>query len=154
VSSRLSDLEERAWQALLHSHATVTRQLEADLRKQHGLLLADYDILRRLSTGGGRLSMTELAERVLAPISTLSRRIDGLVSAGYVVRGRSPDNARYARARVTFASLKVDCLDRARTSVDRAFDLGLDGPERCASPRTDRAKRALSGRRAGYRQNT
>src|SRR5204863_3449214 len=37
VADRLSALELDAWQALLHAHHQITRRLDAELRKEHGI---------------------------------------------------------------------------------------------------------------------
>src|SRR5206468_7684361 len=37
-----------AWRSLLRAHATLMRQLEADLEKKTGLALADFDVLAQL----------------------------------------------------------------------------------------------------------
>jgi hypothetical protein len=50
-----------AWSALLRAHATLLRQLEADLEAETGLALADFDVLAQLAVAGGELRMTQLA---------------------------------------------------------------------------------------------
>jgi DNA-binding MarR family transcriptional regulator len=111
VSSKLSAEELRAWQALLHAHHAVSRKLDAELRRNHDLALADYDILLRLANAAEGLSMTELAARVLATPSTLTRRVDGLVDAELVSRRRSERDSRVLLAALT---------DRGRTVLRRA----------------------------------
>ena len=57
--------------------------------------LGDYDVLVHLSEAGGRsLRMSELAERLLLSRSGLTRRVDGLVRAGWVERKACPDDGR------------------------------------------------------------
>jgi DNA-binding MarR family transcriptional regulator len=55
--------------------------------------------------------MTELAARVLATPSTLTRRVDGLVDAGLLSRRRSERDSRVLLAALT---------DRGRTVLRRA----------------------------------
>ena len=75
----LSDMELRAWQALLHAHDRVTRTLDAELRNEHGISMADYDVLLRLARVPERmLRMTDLAERVMMSPSGLTRVVDRL----------------------------------------------------------------------------
>src|SRR5207248_3801874 len=71
-----------AWHALLTAHATLMRQLEADLEKDTGLALADFDVLAQLSVAGGSMRMTELAERALISRSGMTRRVTRLVAEG------------------------------------------------------------------------
>ncbi|MGZ4129110.1 MAG: hypothetical protein ACXVQ2_13255, partial [Actinomycetota bacterium] len=37
-----------AWASLLQAHATLMRRLEADLERETGLALADFDVLAQL----------------------------------------------------------------------------------------------------------
>jgi DNA-binding MarR family transcriptional regulator len=102
VKTALSDGELRAWQALLHAHHDVTRQLDGELRAGHGISLDAYDVLLRMGrTPDRQLRMTELAERVMIPPSTLTRRLDRLVGAGLVERKRADDDSRVMLARLT-----------------------------------------------------
>ena len=115
----LSEGELRAWQALLHAHLDLIRKLDAEMRSEHGLSLDAYDVLVRLARAPGRaLRMTELAERVMVPPSTLTRRVDLLVSDGLVERQRLPGDSRAMVARLT---------DRGRDVVRRAARTHLRG---------------------------
>jgi DNA-binding MarR family transcriptional regulator len=100
--TRLSEGEERAWQALLHAHHDVTARLEAELQDAHGLSMGEYDVLIRLARAPGRaLRMTDLAERVLLSPSGLTRLVDRLAAQGLVERLPDPDDGRGARASLT-----------------------------------------------------
>ncbi|MDQ3870911.1 MAG: MarR family transcriptional regulator [Chloroflexota bacterium] len=102
MKTRLREEELRAWQALLHAHRDVTRKLDAELRAQHGISFEAYDMLLRLARAPGHaLRMSELAERVMAPPSTLTRRVDRLVSQGLVERDRIAHDSRGMLARLT-----------------------------------------------------
>ena len=102
MGERLTDLELEAWQALLHSHDQVTRRLDAELRREHGLSLSEYDVLLRLAQAPElRLRMTRLARRVLFSPSGLTRAVDRLVGAGLIERQRDPADARVVVARLT-----------------------------------------------------
>src|SRR5437016_6208288 len=71
-----------AWRSLLRAHATLLRQLEADLEKKTGLPLADFDVLAQLALAGGELRMTDLAFRALISRSGMTRRVARLVDEG------------------------------------------------------------------------
>jgi DNA-binding MarR family transcriptional regulator len=102
MSTRLTDAELRTWQALLHAHHDIVTRLDADLRREHGLSMESYDILLRLARAPERsLSMSELAERVLAPASTVTRRVTRLREAGLVVRARPDHDSRLVIASIT-----------------------------------------------------
>ena len=92
----------RAWQALLHAHQQVVRTLDRELREEHLLDLAAYDVLLRLARAPGRaLRMTDLAERVMLSPSGLTRLLDRLVARGLVQRQADPQDARAALATLT-----------------------------------------------------
>jgi DNA-binding MarR family transcriptional regulator len=91
----------RAWQALLHAHHDVIQRLDRELRAEHDLPLASYDVLLRLARAPGlTLRMGDLAERVLLSPSGLTRLVDRLMAKGLVQRRADPTDAR-----VTLASL-------------------------------------------------
>ena len=112
---RLSDLELRAWQALLHAHHDVVEALDDELRAQHDLTMAEYDVLLRLARVPDRaLKMSVLAERVMRSPSGLTRLVDRLVRAGLVERHPDPDDRRATRATLTPAGARL--LARAARS--------------------------------------
>jgi DNA-binding MarR family transcriptional regulator len=119
MSSNLSEAEMDAWQALLHAHHQITRVLDAELRQSHGLTWAEYDVLLRLARATGRkLTMTELANRIMISPSGLTRVVDGLERKGFVKRTRSDDDARVVGAALT---------DAGRDKVKRAAQTHLRG---------------------------
>ncbi len=83
-----------AWMSFLQAHASLMRQLEAELEKETGLALADFDVLAQLAQAGGELRMTELANRALISRSGMTRRVNRLVDEGLVARGRAEKDAR------------------------------------------------------------
>jgi DNA-binding MarR family transcriptional regulator len=83
-----------AWTSLLRAHATLLRQLDTDLRRETGLPLADFDVLAQLAVAGGKLRMTELADRALISRSGMTRRVTRLVSEGLVRRASADTDAR------------------------------------------------------------
>jgi DNA-binding MarR family transcriptional regulator len=105
--ARLTDTEMRAWQALLHAHHQVIRTLDRELREEHGLPLAAYDVLVRLARAPGRaLRMTELADRVMLSPSGMTRLVDRLVDKGLVERRMDPEDGRVALASLTDQGLR------------------------------------------------
>jgi DNA-binding MarR family transcriptional regulator len=105
--TRLSDTEMRAWQALLHAYHQVIRTLDRELRDEHELPLAAYDVLLRLAGAPGRsLRMTDLAQRVMLSPSGVTRLVDRLVAKGFVQRRPDLDDARVALACLTEEGLR------------------------------------------------
>jgi DNA-binding MarR family transcriptional regulator len=105
--TRLTDAEMRAWQALLHAYHQVIRTLDRELRDEHDLPLAAYDVLLRLARAPDRaLRMTDLAERVMLSPSGVTRVVDRLVAKGLVHRQADPEDARAALACLTDEGLR------------------------------------------------
>jgi DNA-binding MarR family transcriptional regulator len=90
------------WALFLRTHAVVIERIEARLRDAKLPELAWYDVLWALeSSGGGRLRMHELAERMVISRSNLTRLADRLESAGLLARDRDPADRRGAFAVLT-----------------------------------------------------
>ena len=83
-----------AWTSLLEAHASLMRQLEAELEEETGLSLADFDVLAQLARAGGELRMSDLANRALISRSGMTRRVSRMVDEGLVARGRAEKDAR------------------------------------------------------------
>jgi DNA-binding MarR family transcriptional regulator len=96
----------QAWNAWLRAHATLMRQLEADLASQTGLPLADFDVLAQLALAGGSLRMAELADRALISRSGMTRRVARLSREGLVRRGHTDADGRGVVVLLTEPGLK------------------------------------------------
>ena len=76
-----------AWDALLHAHAAVTRQLDAELRREAGLTIGWYEVLLELARSEtGSLRMTDLANKLILSKSSATRMVDRLEQRGLVER--------------------------------------------------------------------
>jgi DNA-binding MarR family transcriptional regulator len=104
----LTDIEQQVWRRLLAVECRLRERLDQDLRTSHGLSLNDYAVLVHLSEAPeGSLRMSELAERLLLSRSGLTRRVDGLVRDGWVVRRACPKDGRGSLAELTPAGLEL-----------------------------------------------
>ena len=98
----LTDDEQRHWRAWLAASLLLNDRLSRDLQEQHGLTIADYEILVHLSEAPDRrLRMSELAEAALSSRSRLSHQIDRMARAGLVDRESCADDRRGAFAVLT-----------------------------------------------------
>jgi DNA-binding MarR family transcriptional regulator len=98
----LSEDEQRAWRAWISASQLLNHRLNAELQRQHGLTMADYEILVQLSEcPERRLRMSELAERTYASRSRLTHQIDRMVKAGLVERQECDLDRRGAFAALT-----------------------------------------------------
>jgi DNA-binding MarR family transcriptional regulator len=93
-----------AWRSYLKSHASILRELDADLIAQHNMTSRDYEVLLYLSQAPQRkLPMSALAERTMLTRSGITRLIDGLVDGGLIERVSCPSDARVSYAHLTDA---------------------------------------------------
>jgi DNA-binding MarR family transcriptional regulator len=97
----------RAFAALLRAHASLTRQLNAQLVAEHGLTINDYEVLFRLARAPDRrLRRVDLAEEIVLTASGITRLLDGLEQAGYVERASCATDRRVVYAVLTDAGLR------------------------------------------------
>lgn len=82
------------WNAFLAAHANITTKLAADLLGERDITMAWFDTLTALAAAGGRLRMRELAERLGANKSSLSRQVDRMEEEGLLERLEVADDAR------------------------------------------------------------
>ncbi len=98
----LDDEEMRAWRGLIELTGDVHAALDAELVAEFGLTEGDYGVLVSLSEAPERrMRMCDLASRLHLSPSGLTRRLDGLVRDGLVVREPSPDDRRVSLAVLT-----------------------------------------------------
>jgi DNA-binding MarR family transcriptional regulator len=94
--------EMRAWRAYVIASELLRKQLNRELQDRHGLALADYEVLVRLSDGdSGRMRMAQLAGEVASSKSRLSHQIGRMEAAGLVRRVECGDDARGVFAEIT-----------------------------------------------------
>jgi DNA-binding MarR family transcriptional regulator len=90
-----------AWLALVRTHTQLWEQVEAQMRRDHGLTMARYDVLAHLDLAGGRLGLSELAASIMLSPSGLSKLLDRMENSGLVRRDPDPRDARAAFAAIT-----------------------------------------------------
>jgi DNA-binding MarR family transcriptional regulator len=91
-----------SWVSFLRSHAAITRELSAQLQREHGLTLNDYEVLLHLKNAEGwRMRRVDLAESVLLTASGITRLLEGLERAGLVCKETCSSDARVVYAKLT-----------------------------------------------------
>jgi DNA-binding MarR family transcriptional regulator len=91
-----------AWRSYLQSHASILRELDAELVAEQSMTSRDYEVLLYLSQAPERkLPMSALAERTMLTRSGITRLLDGLVSCGLCERVSCPSDARISYAHLT-----------------------------------------------------
>ena len=90
-----------AWISLIRTHARLWDEVEAQVRHDHGLTMARFDVLTHLEMAGGRLGLTELASSIVLSPSGLSKLLDRMESSELIRREPDPRDARSTFATIT-----------------------------------------------------
>jgi DNA-binding MarR family transcriptional regulator len=102
ATSRLDGAALEAWRSYLQSHASILRELDAELLAQHGMTARDYEVLLYLAQADERrMPMSSLAERTMLTRSGITRLVDGLVGDALVARVSCASDARISYAELT-----------------------------------------------------
>lgn len=98
----LTPEEQLSWRSWLSASILLTDRLSRDMHAEHGLTMADYEILVRLSeVDDRRMRMSELAEVTLSSRSRLSHQVDRMERAGLIERQSCEQDRRGAFAVLT-----------------------------------------------------
>jgi DNA-binding MarR family transcriptional regulator len=104
TSAGLEGTALEAWRSYLQSHATIVRELDADLVAQHAMTTRDYEVMLYLAQAPDRrLAMSALAEATMLTRSGITRLVDGLVASGLIERVSCASDARVSYAKLTDA---------------------------------------------------
>ena len=119
--------QQRDWRAFIEGSIRLIDLLDARLREQHELTLAEYEILVRLSEAPGRsMRMAELADLAYYSRSRLSHRIRRLEDRQLVRRKTAIDDGRGVVATLTdtgFALLERAAPDNLRSVREHFVDV-------------------------------
>ncbi len=121
----------RAWRAYVIGSELLRQQLNRELQDNHGIALADYEVLVRLAEcDRGQMRMTHLASQIASSKSRLSHQITRMTKAGMVRRVGCTDDARGVVAELTPKGTDI-LAAAAPTHVDgvRAHLVDLMTPE-------------------------
>jgi len=96
-----------AWVSFLRSHAAITRELSAQLQREHGLTLNDYEVLLHLARAdGSMMRRVDLAQSVLLSASGITRLLEGLERTGLVEKHACKSDGRVTYAQLTEVGLE------------------------------------------------
>jgi len=113
----LTDTEMAAWRSFIETHDDLMTAIERDLVPS-GLTLGDYQVLVYLTEAEDQqMRMCDLADMLQLSPSGLTRRLDGLVKAGWVERRNSDVDRRVMLAALTDAGRR-HLADAAPGHVD------------------------------------
>ncbi|MGZ4289532.1 MAG: MarR family winged helix-turn-helix transcriptional regulator [Gaiellaceae bacterium] len=120
------------WVSFLRAHAAITRELSAQLQREHDLTLNDYEVLLHLSHAeDGRMRRVDLAQQVVLTASGITRLLEGLERSGYVRKETCASDARVSYAKLTDdgrAKLRV-AADTHLRGIDQLFLSRYSGSE-------------------------
>jgi DNA-binding MarR family transcriptional regulator len=110
---------------MLEVHARATRQLDAQMRAEHGLSITEYEVLMFLADAPGRrMRMSEIAQGVLLSRSGCTRLVDRLAELGYVSRSAATTDGRGLYAELTDTGLtKIEAARGTHREGIRRFFL-------------------------------
>jgi len=138
----LSTVQQHDWRAYIEGSARLVDALEHDLKTRHGLALAEYEILVRLSEAPQRrLRMAELAASAIQSRSRLTHTVARMESKGLVSRAECPSDKRGVYAALTeagFATLTRAAADHV-SAVRELFVDVIDPDDFVALGRAFRA---------------
>ncbi|MBA8827467.1 DNA-binding MarR family transcriptional regulator [Saccharopolyspora lacisalsi] len=98
----LNNREMSAWRSYIVGSALLEYRLSRELQTEHGVSLADYEILVQLSEQPRhRQRMSELAQGVAHSKSRISHQIRRLEAKGLVLRRECPSDGRVVLALLT-----------------------------------------------------
>lgn len=104
----LTDEERRCWGAFITVATAVTRRLDQELQRDHGLTLDDFGIITVLAESDTHQErFGELAARLRLPKANVTYRFQRLAERNLVERTPSPGDRRGAYARLTPAGLEL-----------------------------------------------
>src|SRR3954454_22567231 len=131
----LDAFQQRDWRAYVEGSVRLTDLLDRDLKAKHGLTMAEYEILVRLSEAPDRRPrVAELAEAASQSRSRLSHTVSRLECKGLVARGTCGADERGVNAELTeegFAFLSKAAVDHVTTVPE--FFIDVVAPEALAA---------------------
>jgi DNA-binding MarR family transcriptional regulator len=97
----------KAFGHLVGAHATLTRRLSAQLEKEHGLTMSEYEVLFLLSREEDHsMRRIDLSREVRLSPSGITRMLDRLEATGLVEKGSCAKDARVTYAVLTDAGME------------------------------------------------
>jgi DNA-binding MarR family transcriptional regulator len=110
----------RAWRLYFESALALNDVLDAELERDAGIPLREYDALVHLEEAPEGLRMNELAERILYSKSGFTRVVDRMEKAGLVRRVRPENDRRSILLVLTAEGRKT--MEQARSQHRNAIE--------------------------------
>jgi DNA-binding MarR family transcriptional regulator len=119
-------LQQEAYLSVVRTSTSLTDAME-DLVKARGISATQYNVLRILRGSGAEgLCRNELRDRMLTRMPDMTRLLDRMEDAGFVVRAREGDDRRMVMTRITEKGRRLlDDLDAPVMALHRKQMAGL-----------------------------
>lgn len=117
---------------LLGAHATLTRELSAQLVEEHGLTMSEYEVLFLLSREPDHaMRRIDLSREVRLSPSGITRMLDRLEATGLVEKGACAKDARVSYAVLTEAGMNKlrECAPAHFAAIERLIGERLSEEE-------------------------
>lgn len=102
VPIELAPEEVLAWTGLLHASSTLTRRLDLELRREHGLSVSEWEVLFLLGrAAGGRARMSDLAGDTLLSQGGITHLVGRLEKQGLARKEPDAQDRRVHRVALT-----------------------------------------------------
>lgn len=118
MTLRPGDPAVAVWRGYLRFERAAALSLEADLQRERGMSLDDYDVLYQLNVADAPMRMSDLAAAALIARSSCTRVVDRLVGRAWVERGTADADRR---------SVVVALTGEGRATLRRAAVTHLRG---------------------------
>ncbi len=114
--------EQEALLSLERTAAVLVHQMAHEF-EEFGVTPTQYNVLRILrGAGEGGLCRHEIGDRLVTPVPDVTRLLDRMQEAGWVVRERSTEDRRLVRTTITAEGLALLAgLDEPLKAMDRAL---------------------------------
>ncbi|MCG8916330.1 MarR family transcriptional regulator [Actinokineospora sp. PR83] len=143
----LEPQQQRSWRALVDGAGRLVTHLDRHLRGAHGLSLAEYEVLVRLSElSDHQVHMSELAAGLSHSRARLSQTVDRLARAGLVTRRPCPQDRRGVHAALTPSgadALRAAAADHVREVRRLVIDVLSDAELATVGTAMDKVRAAV-----------
>ena len=90
-----------AWTGLLRVSSTLTRRLDLELRREHGISVSEWEVLFLVGRAGGRARMSELAREALLSQGAITHLVGRLEKTGLACKEPDARDRRVTRVALT-----------------------------------------------------
>lgn len=98
---RFANLQQETFLNLMRTHALLSSEFKQKLFRPAGLSHEKYNVLRILAGEGRPMQIYEVAERMIAPRTDISRLMERLVTSELVSRERCEEDGRVVWVKLT-----------------------------------------------------